>query len=140
MTLQIIRDWMIRFNQRGPVELVNGKAPGSSSKLNDEQRQILAKIVEKGPIPSVHGVVRRRSKDLMRWIFEEFRLSLDETTVGRELKAMSFAKLSTRPRRYAQNEFEVVAFKKIPPPSWRPSRRGSQTAPKSNSGGPTRPA
>lgn len=29
---------------------------------------------------------------------KSFRVSVDETTVGRELKALSFAKLSARPR------------------------------------------
>ena len=140
VTLQIIRDWAVRFNERGPAGLINTKAPGNPSKLNDEQRQALAKIVDSGPIPAIHGVVRWRRKDLVRWIFEEFAISMDETTVGRELKAMGFAKLSARPRHYAQNEFEVDAFKKISPPSWQPSRQGSRKAPRSNSGGRTRPA
>ena len=44
-------------------------------------------LVESGPIPAIHGVVRWRRKDLAHWIFEEFRISVDETTVGRELRA-----------------------------------------------------
>lgn len=47
-----------------------------------------------------------------QWIYEEFGMSLDDTMVGRELQALGFAKLSARPRHYAQNEFEVDAFKK----------------------------
>jgi len=39
------------------------------------------------------------------------------TTVGRELRRLGFAKLSARPRHYAQNEFAVEAFKKTSPPS-----------------------
>src|SRR5262245_38385901 len=31
--LQIIRDWVLRFNARGPNALVNGKSPGHPSKL-----------------------------------------------------------------------------------------------------------
>jgi transposase len=58
VTLQIVRDWMMQFNARGPAGLLNGKAPGSPSKLSGEQRQALAKIAESGPIPAVHGVVR----------------------------------------------------------------------------------
>lgn len=112
MTLQIVRDWVLRFNERGPDGLINGKAPGSRAKLNGDQRRALAKIVESGPIPAIHGVVRWRRKDLVRWIFEEFRISMDETTVGRELRSMGFAKLSVRPRHHAQNEFEVEDFKK----------------------------
>ena len=36
--LQIIRDWVLRFNARGPDALLNGKSPGKPSKLNDLQR------------------------------------------------------------------------------------------------------
>jgi len=42
-----------------------------------------------GPIPAIHGVVRWRLKDLVEWIWEEFRIALDETTVGRELNGYS---------------------------------------------------
>ncbi len=41
MGLQIVRDWVIRFNARGPDELIDGKAPGNQSKLNDTQREAL---------------------------------------------------------------------------------------------------
>src|SRR5688572_15214829 len=110
VALQIVRDWVLRFNARGPDGLTNGKAPGNRPKLNEDQRQALSRMVESGPIPSIHGVVRWRRKDLARWIFEEFRIEIDETTVGRELRAMGFRKLSARPRHYAQNTFQVDAF------------------------------
>src|SRR5262245_30018588 len=57
--LQIIRDWV-----RGPNALVNGKSPGHPCKLNDLQRQAIAEMIERGPIPAVHGVVRWRLIDL----------------------------------------------------------------------------
>ena len=139
VTLQVIRDWVLRFNARGPAGLITGKARGNRPKLNDEQRQALAAIVEKGPIPAIHGVVRWRRRDLAHWLFEEFRIEVDDTTVGRELKAMGFAKLSARPRHHTQNEFELDVFKKSFQPSWRQSRRSSPKAQRSNSGGPTKP-
>ena len=114
--LQIIRDWVLRFNARGPDGLVDGKSPGAPSKLNADHRRALAEVVEAGPVPAVDGVVRWRRKDLARWLLETFAISLDETTVGRELKALGFAKISARPRHYAQNELAVEAFKKIPSP------------------------
>jgi transposase len=116
--LQTVRDWVLRFNAGGPQGLIDIKAPGKPPKLNDDQRQALRGIVESGPIPAVHGVVRWRCKDLAQWIFEEFRISLDETTVGRELKALGFVKITARPRHYAQNELAIEAFKKTSPPSW----------------------
>ena len=110
--LQIIRDWVLRFNARGPDGLVDGKSPGAPSKLNADHRRALAEVVEAGPVLAVDGVVRWQRKDLARWLLETFAISLDETTVGRELKALGFAKISARPRHYAQNELAVEAFKK----------------------------
>jgi transposase len=137
--LQTVRDWVLRFNARGPAGLIDGKAPGNPPKLNDAQRQALAGVVETGPIPAIHGVVRWRRKDLAQWIWEGEPLSaigprtmasgisLDETTVGRELKGLGFSKISARPRHYAQNEFAIEAFKKTSPPNWRRSGRASRS-------------
>ena len=112
---QIIRDWVERFNGQGPDGLIDRKAPGNPSKLNDEQRAALAEIVERGPIPAVDGVVRWRLIDLVAWVWDEFRISLSEATMSRELKALGFAKISARPRHQAQNEAALAAFKKTSP-------------------------
>ena len=110
--LQVVRDWFSVSTPRGRDGLIDGKATGKPAKLNDRQRQALARLVESGPIPAIHGVVRWRRKDLAHWIFEEFRISVDETTVGRELRALGFRKISARPRHKGQNEFAVEDFKK----------------------------
>jgi transposase len=127
--LQTIRDWVLAFNRDGPDGLVNGKAPGQPSKLNEDQRRALVRMVENGPIPAIHGVVRWRLRDLAWWVHEEFRIGLDETTVGRELRKLGFRKLSARPRHYAQNETALEEFKKLSRPGWTPSRRSSRPAP-----------
>jgi transposase len=36
---QIIRDWVLHFNERGPDGLLKGKSPGQPSRLNDGQRK-----------------------------------------------------------------------------------------------------
>jgi transposase len=127
--LQIVRDWVVRFNARGPEGLLDGKAPGQRSRLNDAQRRALVETVERGPIPAVHGVVRWRLIDLVQWLQEEFAVSLDETTVGRELKKLGYVKLTARPRHHAQNEFALEAFKKgASPPSWQKSEQPSRSA------------
>jgi transposase len=119
--LQVIRDWVLRFNADGPGGLIDGKAWGQPPKLNHAQRRALARLIEDGPIPAIHGVVRWRLGDLAQWIWEEFRISLDETTVGRKLKALGFVKISVRPRHRGQNEFAIENFKKTFPPSWQKS-------------------
>ena len=58
MDRQTLRDWVIRFNERGPDGLVNKSSPGAPGKLTDKHKAFLARLVEEGPIPAVHGVVR----------------------------------------------------------------------------------
>jgi transposase len=120
--LQIIRDWVLRFNARGPDGLLDGKSPGHPCKLNDIQRQAIARMIESGPIPAVHGVVRWRLVDLAQWIFEEFRITIAKQTLSRELRAMGYRKLSARPRHHAQAEGAIEDFKKALPRAWMLSR------------------
>ena len=126
VTLQIVRDWVLRFNAQGPEGLIDRKAPGGRPKLNGEQRRALRGIVESGPIPAIHGVVRWRLNGLVQWIYEEFGISLKRDVVSRELKAMGFAKITARPRHYAQNELALDAFKKVSRPSWQRSKPSSR--------------
>ena len=115
VTLQIVRDWVLRFNVHGPEGLLDRKAPGQSSRLKDEHRAALARIVEEGPTPAIQGVARWRIVDLCQWLFEEFRISLSETTVSRELRALGYRKLSARPRHHARREGAIDEFKKTSP-------------------------
>ena len=74
VTLQIVRDWVMRFNARGARGLIDGKSPGQPTRLNDAQRQAIARMIESGPIPAIHGVVRWRLIDLSQWVYEEFHI------------------------------------------------------------------
>ena len=114
MTLQIVRDWVVKFNADGPQGLLDRKAPGQPPRLNDEHRAALAAIIESGPIAAVHGVVRWRIVDLCQWMFEEFRVVVARQTLSRELRAMGYRKLSARPRHHAQATGALRILKKSP--------------------------
>ena len=111
VTLQIVRDWVLKFNAHSPAGLLNRKAPGQPSRLKDEHRTALTRMIESGPIPAVHGVVRWRLVDLCQWVFEEFRIHVAPQTMSRELRAMGYRKLSARPRHHAQAEGAIEDFK-----------------------------
>jgi transposase len=128
--LQTVRDWVLAFNADGPAGLIDGKAPGHPSKLNEAQRQALAQIIESGPTPAIHGVVRWRLRDLAWWVFEEFRISLDESTISREVRKLGYRKLSARPQHYAQSEAAMADFKKHSLPNWRRSKPTSRPVPR----------
>jgi transposase len=125
VTLQIVRDWVVKFNAHGPEGLIGRKPPGRPAKLTDTHRATLAGLLESGPIPAIHGVVRWRLIDLAQWLFEEFRITISKQTLSRELRAMGYRKLSARPRHHARNEHAANAFKKSSRPAWQPSRRRS---------------
>ena len=61
-------------------------------------------MVEEGPKPAIHGVVRWRLIDLAQWIFEEYRISVSKQILSRELRSLGYRKLSARPRHHAQDE------------------------------------
>src|ERR1700674_4640065 len=128
MDRQTRRDWVIRFNQQGPDGLVNIPSPGAPTKLDCTHRAFLARIVEEGPIPAVHGVVRWRACDLIMRLYEEFGLSISDDTVYRALKELGFSHLSARPKAYKQDTDAMEAFKKTFPPAWQRSARSLRPA------------
>ena len=105
---------------------MTGKAPGARPLLNPEQRQALERVIEEGPIPAVHGVVRWRLVDLVQWVWDEFRITISAQTLSREIRALDYRKLSARPRHHEKSEAQVAAFKK---PSLRVWRRSRQVGP-----------
>jgi len=121
MDRQTLRDWVIRFNAEGPEGLINKPSPGAPSKLSKKHKAFLARIVDEGPIPAIHGVVRWRACDLIMLLYEEFGLSVSDDTVYRALKALGFSHVSARPRAYKQSADAIEAFKKTSPFVWRKS-------------------
>ena len=57
VTLQIVRDWVRKFNADGPAGLIDRKAPGQPSRLHATHRAALVGQIESGPIPAIQGVV-----------------------------------------------------------------------------------
>ena len=118
VTLQIIRDWVVKLNAHGPDGLVDYKGPGPQPILTDAHRAALATAIEDGPMPAIHGVVRWRIVDLVQWLSDEFQVSVSKQTLGRELRAMGYRKLSARPRHHAQAAEAIELFKRVSPRAW----------------------
>ena len=112
VTLQIVRDWVLKFNADGPAGLIDRKAPGQPPRLNDAHRATLAAITESGPIPAVHGIARWRIVDLCQWILRGIprrHLPADpEPGIARHGLSQAFG----RPRHHAQAAGAIEDFKK----------------------------
>ena len=128
MDRQTLRDWVIRFNEQGSDGLINIPSPGVPPKLDATHRAFLARIVEEGPTPAVHGVVRWRACDLIMRLHEEFGLSVSDDTIYRALKELGFSHVSARPKAYKQDAEAVQTFKKTSPTAWQKSVRNSRRA------------
>ena len=126
VTLQIVRDWVLKLNAGGPEALVDHKGRGPQPILTDAHRAALAQAIEDGPMPAVHGVVRWRVIDLVQWLSDEFQVAVSKQTLSRELRRMGYRRLSARPRHHAQAAGAIEAFKKIYPPAGR--RSGARPA------------
>src|SRR3984893_17958584 len=139
MDRQTLRDWVHRYHALGLARLLNLKSPGPGSKLTAGQQAELAELVEVGPDPAVHGVVRWRRVDLRDELQRRFGVALHERSVGKVLARLGYRKLSVRPRHPQADEEAQEIFKKTSP---RQLRRKSLTAPmasQSKSGSKMRP-
>jgi len=117
MDRQTLRDWVIRYNEDGIDGLHDRPRSGRRPRLNGEQLAELAQLVEAGPDPVAHGVVRWRCADLKAQIQARFDVTLSARQVERILKRLNFARLSVRPRHPQADPTAQQAFKKTSP-SW----------------------
>jgi transposase len=82
VTLQIVRDWVVKFTGQGPNGLIDRKPPSQPVRLSDTHRAALAAVIESSPTTATHGVVRWRLVDLCQWMWEEFRVSIAKADDG----------------------------------------------------------
>ena len=75
----------------------------------------LAAWVGAGPDPARDGVVRWRRRDLQARIATEFGIVLHERSVGKQLAALGFRRLSVRPQPPRSDPEVQVAFQKNSP-------------------------
>lgn len=129
MDRQTLRDWVHRYNAEGLAGLRSRQLMGPRSRLTTEQQAELAALVEAGPDPEQHGVVRWRRVDLRDELERRFGVKLHERSVGKVLARLGYRRLSVRPRHPQADEAAQEAFKKT---LLRPSRHRSPLTPKAS--------
>lgn len=115
MDRQTLRDWVHRYNAEGLKGLSDRRSAGPAPRLSSEQKAELARMVREGPDPAVDGVVRWRRVDLQRRIEARFGVIMHERTVGKQLAALGFRRLSVRPQHPKSNPEAQETFKKTSP-------------------------
>jgi transposase len=129
MDRQTLRDWVHRYNNEGLAGLRNRKPSGRPSSLTAQQKAVLCQLVEHGPDPAVHKVVRWRRRDLAAELERRFGVKLHERSVGDLLASLGYRRLSVRPRHPQTDEAAQETFKKTLP---RRLPTNSQTMPRAS--------
>ena len=140
MDRQTLRDWVHRYNADGLAGLINRKSSGRPPTLSPDQMAKLVELVENGPDPEIHKVVRWRRRDLAQELERLFGVKLRERSVGDILTKLGYRRLSVRPIHPKADVAEQETYKKT---SRRFSRLSSPIAPsrkRSKSGSRTKRA
>jgi transposase len=138
MDRQILRDWVIRYNERGIDGLSDQRGGGRPPKLEKAEKAQLAKWVRQGPDPE-DGLVRWRLSDLRRRLMDRCFVIMDERSISRILRTLSFSHISVRPRHPQADTEAQEAHKKTLPPWSTPQSRPQRGTDPSSSGGRMKP-
>jgi transposase len=133
MDRQTLRDWIIRYNEQGIAGLSDlPRGGGAPAKLSAEEKVQLAQWVRQGPDVAEDGVVRWRLRDLRERIVARFFVVMDERSVGRILKSLTFSHISVRPRHPQADAAAQEAHKKtlprLSPPPFPQPRKASRSS------------
>jgi transposase len=84
VTPQVIRDWILRFNESGPDGLKTHKPTGRKPKLNEFKLVELSTIIRERLLNGSNNRVVR--KQVVGLVSDEFGILLNETTIGRIIR------------------------------------------------------
>jgi transposase len=133
MDRQTLGDWVHRYNDEGLAGLRDRAGGGRSPKLSKDQRAEFAALVEAGPDPALHKVVRWRRVDWREEIKRRFGVEMHERSVGKILASMGYRRLSVRPQHPKSDAAAQETFKKTSRRPWpaRSPRRQEESRSKS---------
>jgi transposase len=112
MDRQTLRDWVVRYNERGVDGLASRKPPGAAPKLSAAQMSELRDLVLAGPDPKADKVVRWRCVDLREEVTQRFCVTVPERTIAKWLRKLKLTRLQPRPFHPKMDAAAQEAFKK----------------------------
>jgi transposase len=112
MDRQTLRDWVIRYNEKGIDGLISLQSPGRPRYLTPEQFAEFKSWVLAGPDPAVHGVVRWRCVDLQAEVARHFKITVGEQAISKWLHKLEMTRLQPRPVHPKKDPEREEDFKK----------------------------
>ena len=114
MDRQTLRDWVLRYNERGIDGLADRWGDGRPPTFDTQEQAELMRIVLAGPDPETSGLSAYTLEDLARICEQRFGKRMHPWSLGRLLKRLGFSRQKTRPSHPQKDPAAQAAFKKSP--------------------------
>lgn len=114
MDRQALRDWVIRYNERGLEGLHDRWGSGRPSRLTAEEAAKLAEIITRGPDPETDGLSAYTLEDIVRISKEQFGKAFHPASMSRVVRRLGFSRQKTRASHPLKDPAAAEAFKKSP--------------------------
>jgi transposase len=114
LSVQALRDAVLRYNAEGLAGLYNRPSPGRKPKLNSERKAELKDLILKGPDIEVEGISSYTLQDLTEITKKKWGISYHPASMSRVVRKMNMSRQKSRPYNPKQDPASVEAFKKSP--------------------------
>ncbi len=111
MTGPTLRDWVLRYNERGVDGLADERRSGRPCALDEGRQAALRALILRGPDPKRDGCREWRIADLCRAVEERFGVAYAETGMLRLVKGLGLSWQKARPRPPGASPAEQARFK-----------------------------
>jgi transposase len=97
MERQALRDAVVRYNAEGLSGLYSRRSPGRRSRLNEEQRAALRRVVLDGPEVEATGLSAWTLPELCREVEERWGVSYHPSHMGKLMRRLGLSRQKARP-------------------------------------------
>jgi len=129
MERQALRDAVLRYNAEGLAGLYSRRSPGRRSRLDEEQRAALRRLVLDGPDVEATGLSAWTLAELCRAVEERWGVSYHPSHMGKLMRQLGLSRQKARPSHPKADAAAREAFAKGGcRPLWTTRGRSSPTS------------
>lgn len=114
MDRQVLRDWVVRYNEHGLEGLYDRWGDGRPPRLTQAEQVELLDIVLAGSDPEKTGISAYTRDDLVAICEERFGKTFHVSSMSRILKRLGLSRQKARPSHPKKDPAAQAAFKKSP--------------------------
>jgi transposase len=114
LSVQALRDAVLRYNAEGLDGLYNRPGAGRKPKLDAAQQATLKELILKGPDIEAEGISAYTLEDLAAIAKDKWGVSFHRASMSRVVRKLGMSRQKSRPYNPKQDPASAEAFKKSP--------------------------